>query len=834
MEDLTPMMKQYHEVKQRFPGKLVFFRLGDFYEMFYDDAVLASRELEITLTSRNKDKNGAPIPMCGVPHHSVDGYIARLMKKGFKVAICEQVEDSKLSKKLVRREVTRVLTPGTVLEEILLEPKDNNYLGCLYRTGDGVGLAFMDLSTSDFLATEFFGDQAWEKSLDELTRFTPKEIVLQESSSEEIQTRLSREWSDRWVSSPLEDWVFNLDYAQRSLLEHFNLPSLDGLGAAGHSLSLCAAGALIHYIRETQLSQLGKVAALRFFEPSEFMKLDASTVTNLELIKTLDGSRKGSLFDLLDWTQTGMGARLLKSWLLLPILDLSELNCRQDSVAAFISDVRNLDRFRKKLGEIHDLERLISRVMAEVSNPREMLALRDSLTAIPSIRDMLLEYPCRRLSQIRQRLDPLEDVVELIEKSISDSPPVSANEPGIIRAGYSKELDELRDIRHSGKGYIASLEKREREKTGIQNLKIKFNNVFGYFIEVTKSNLSLIPEHYMRKQTLVNSERFVTEELREYEEKVLRAEERIADLEKEIFIQLRKSVGLEGERIQKTARLIGELDVYASLSEAALKNAYIRPELTEEDEIYIRQGRHPVVEIQSRPFIPNDLFLNCGTDQLILLTGPNMGGKSTYLRQTALIVILAQMGSFVPAKEARIGCVDRIYTRVGASDNLAKGRSTFMVEMIETANILNTATNRSLILLDEVGRGTATFDGLSLAWAIAEYLVLHKGLRAKTLFATHYHELTKMASLHSGVKNYCMAIQEAGREIVFLRRVTPGVADKSYGIEVARLAGMPREVLARATEILERLERKDIDLTGRTRRRSAEEVLDEIQKHLFN
>ena len=834
MEDLTPMMKQYHEVKQRFPGKLVFFRLGDFYEMFYDDAVLASRELEITLTSRNKDKNGAPIPMCGVPHHSVDGYVARLMKKGFKVAICEQVEDSKLSKKLVRREVTRVLTPGTVLEEILLEPKDNNYLGCLYRTGDGVGLAFMDLSTSDFLATEFFGDRAWEKSLDELTRFTPKEIVLQESSSEEIQTRLSREWSDRWVSSPLEDWVFNRDYAQRSLLEHFNLPSLDGLGAAGHSLSLCAAGALIHYIRETQLSQLGKVAALRFFEPSEFMKLDASTVTNLELIKTLDGSRKGSLFDLLDWTQTGMGARLLKSWLLLPILDLSELNCRQDSVAAFISDVRNLDRFRKKLGEIHDLERLISRVMAEVSNPREMLALRDSLTAIPSIRDMLLEYPCRRLSQIRQRLDPLEDVVELIEKSISDSPPVSANEPGIIRAGYSKELDELRDIRHSGKGYIASLEKREREKTGIQNLKIKFNNVFGYFIEVTKSNLSLIPGHYMRKQTLVNSERFVTEELREYEEKVLRAEERIADLEKEIFIRLRKSVGLEGERIQKTARLIGELDVYASLSEAALKNAYIRPELTEEDEIYIRQGRHPVVEIQSRPFIPNDLFLNCGTDQLILLTGPNMGGKSTYLRQTALIVILAQMGSFVPAKEARIGCVDRIYTRVGASDNLAKGRSTFMVEMIETANILNTATNRSLILLDEVGRGTATFDGLSLAWAIAEYLVLHKGLRAKTIFATHYHELTKMASLHSGVKNYCMAIQEAGREIVFLRRVTPGVADKSYGIEVARLAGMPREVLARATEILERLERKDIDLTGRTRRRSAEEVLDEIQKHLFN
>ena len=827
------MMKQYIEVKQRFPGKLVFFRLGDFYEMFNEDAVLASRELEITLTSRNKDKNGAPIPMCGVPHHSVDGYIARLIKKGYKVAICEQVEDAKAGKKLVRREVTRVLTPGTVLEEMLLEPKDNNYLGCLYRTGSGIGLAFMDLSTSDFLATEFFGDQAWEKSLDEFTRFNPKEIVLPGGSHEEVQARLSREWSDNWVPSLLDDWVFNQDYAHRILLEHFSLPSLDGLGAQGHSLSLCAAGALIHYLRDTQLSQLGKVATLRLFEPSEFMKLDASTVTNLELIQTLDGSRKGSLFALLDSTQTGMGARLLKSWLLRPLLNVSELQRRQDSLTAFISDIQALDRFRKKLCEIHDLERLVSRVLAEVSGPRELLALRDSLRVIPSIQNMLQPYSALRLAEIRDRLDPLEDVVLLIENSISDSPPASANDTGIIRSGYSVELDELRDIRRSGKGYIASLEASEREKTGIQSLKIKFNNVFGYFIEVTKSNLSHIPAHYMRKQTLVNCERFVTEELQEYEEKVLSAEERIASIEKEIFIQLRKAVGLEGDRIHKTARLIGELDVYASLSETALKNDYVRPELTEEDKIYIRQGRHPGVEIQTRPFIPNDLFMNCSTDQLILLTGPNMGGKSTYLRQTALIVILAQMGSFVPAREARIGCVDRIYTRVGASDNLAKGRSTFMVEMIETANILNTATNRSLILLDEVGRGTATFDGLSLAWAIAEYLVQNRGVKAKTLFATHYHELTKMASIHPGVKNYCMAIQEAGREIVFLRRVTPGVADKSYGIEVARLAGMPHDVLARATEILERLEKKDIDLTGRPRRRAADEVLDEIQKPLF-
>jgi DNA mismatch repair protein MutS len=834
MEDLTPMMKQYHEVKQRFPGKLVFFRLGDFYEMFFEDAVLASRELEITLTSRNKDKNGAPIPMCGVPHHSIEGYIARLMKKGFKIAICEQVESAQAGKKLVRREVTRVLTPGTVLEEMLLEPKDNNYLGCLYRTGTGIGLAFMDLTTSDFLATEFISDRAWEKSLDELTRFTPKEIVLPEGSREDIQAKLSREWSDNWVASPLEDWVFNQDYSQRVLLDHFSLPSLDGLGASGHSLSLCAAGALVHYLKDTQLKQLGKVATLRFFEPSEFLKLDASTVTNLELIQALDGSRKGSLFSILDRTQTGMGARMLKSWLLRPLLNVVELESRQDSIAAFISDIQALDRFRKKLSEIHDLERLVSRIMAEVSNPREMLVLRDSLRVIPSIRDLLHPYSVRRLVEIRNRLDPLEDAVLLIEKSISESPPASTSEPGIIRSGYSRELDDLRDIRHSGKAYIASLEAREREKTGIQSLKIKFNNVFGYFIEVTKSNLSHVPGHYLRKQTLVNCERYVTEELQEYEEKVLGAEERIASLEKEIFIQLRKAVGLQGDRIQKTARLLGELDVYASLSETAMKNDYVRPELTGEDEIYIRQGRHPAVELQSRPFIPNDLYMNSATDRLILLTGPNMGGKSTYLRQTALIVILAQMGSFVPAKEARIGFVDRIYTRVGASDNLARGRSTFMVEMIETANILNTTTNRSLILLDEVGRGTATFDGLSLAWAIAEHLVQNQNLKPKTLFATHYHELTKMAAIHPGVKNYCMAIQEAGKEIVFLRRVTPGVADKSYGIEVARLAGMPREVLARAAEILERLERKDMDLTGRPRKRSADEVLDEIQKPLFS
>ncbi len=832
-EDLTPMMRQYHEVKRRFPGKLVFFRLGDFYEMFYEDAVLASRELEITLTSRNKDKSGAPIPMCGVPYHSVDGYIARLLKRGFKIAICEQVEDPRTAKKLVQREVTRVLTPGTVVEEMLLEPKDHNFLGSLYMTERGTGLAFMDLSTADFLATEFQNEEAWQKTIDELTRFCPKELILPESSSNDTRQRLVREWSEDWVASPLDDWAFNFDYAQRVLLEQFGLASLDGLGASGQSLSLCAAGALIHYLRDSQLATLGKTATLRIFEPSDFMKLDASTVTNLELVQALDGSKKGSLFSFLDLTRTGMGARLLKSWMLLPLLDIPELERRQDSIQAFAGAVPALGRLAAKLTEIHDLERLISRVTVGVANPRELLALRDSLRTVPSIQDQLREFSAPRLREIRDRLDPMDDVVNLIETAIADDPPVSASDPGIIRAGYSQELDELRSIRHSGKGYIASLEARERGKTGISSLKVKFNQVFGYFIEVTNSNLSLVPPYYIRKQTLVNCERFVTEELQTYEEKVLGAEERIATLEKDLFAEIRKSIGTQASRVQATARLLGELDVYASLSEVALKNNYVRPKLTDGDEIYIRQGRHPVVELQSRPFIPNDLYLNSTTDQLTILTGPNMGGKSTYLRQTALIVILAQMGSFVPASEARLACVDRIYTRVGASDNLARGRSTFMVEMIETANILNTATSRSLILLDEVGRGTATFDGLSLAWAIAEYLVQNPVHRAKTLFATHYHELTKMSEVHAGVKNYCMAIQEAGKEILFLRRVTPGTADKSYGIEVARLAGMPRDVLTRASQILERLEKKEIDLTGRSRRRSTDEVLDEMQKSLF-
>ncbi|PYU99506.1 MAG: DNA mismatch repair protein MutS [Acidobacteria bacterium] len=827
------MMKQYHEIKRRFPGKMVFFRLGDFYEMFYEDAVVASRELEITLTARNKDKAGAPVPMCGVPYHSVDGYIARLLRKGYRIAICEQVEDPKTARKLVHREVTRILTPGTVVEEVLLEPKDHNYLGSLILTGEGSGLAFIDLSTGDFVTTELTGADAWDRSLDELSRFRPRELLLPEDGSNPLKEKLARDWPGEWVASPLDGWAFNADYAFRLLLEHFSVATLAGFGCEDHPLAISAAGALIHYIRETQLSQLGKIAALRFFEPRDYLKLDNSTVKNLELIETMEGDRKGSLLSVLDVTRTGMGGRLLKSWLLTPLLNAGELDKRLDAVEVLTKDVVGHDRLVRRLGEIHDVERLVSRVTLGTASPRDVLALRDSLCAVPAIRSSLESCGAATLQQIRSKLDDLPDVVQLIQNAIAEEPPASSLDPGIIRSGFSAELDELRAIRRSGKTYIASLEARERERTGIQSLKVKFNQVFGYFIEVTRPNLPQVPTGYVRKQTLVNCERFVTEELQEYEEKVLRAEERIAELEKDLFDQVRKTIAGQAGRIQATARLLGELDVYAALAEVAIKNDYVRPQLAESDEICVQQGRHPVVEFQSRPFIANDLYMNTTTDQLLILTGPNMGGKSTFLRQTALIVILAQMGSFVPARQARIGLVDRIYTRVGASDNLARGQSTFMVEMIETANILNTATNGSLILLDEVGRGTATFDGLSIAWAVAEYLAQNPQHRAKTIFATHYHELTKMADVQPGVKNYCMAIREAGNEIVFLRKVVAGTADKSYGIEVARLAGLPREVLRRASQILERLERKEIDLTGRPRARSADEVLGEIQKSLF-
>jgi DNA mismatch repair protein MutS len=827
------MMQQYFEIKRAHPGKLLFFRLGDFYELFYDDAVVAARELHITLTARNRDKKGDAVPMCGVPYHSVDGYVARLIKKGFKIAICEQVEDPKKAKKLVRREVTRVITPGTIVEENLLEPKENNYLAALFADGNALGVAFLDLSTGEFKATEFAGDDAWEKFQYQLAQFQPRELVHPEMLKPLIERQGIRENLERVVKSPMEDWLFNHEYAARVLLEHFKTSTLDGFGLKEHPYAVSAAGGLLYYVRDLEKSQLDHITEISYFEAADYLKLDLSTVANLELLRALDGSHQATLFAVLDSTKTRMGARLLKNWIIRPILDVAALNARLDAVADLKHSVVLQDQLGKLLRTVYDIERLMSKITIGTANGRDLVSFRSSIKILPQLKEFLQQYKAPRLVEFQRELDDLADIHRFLETAVTDEPPVSLNEGGLIRDGYHAELDELRDITRHGKSYIASIETKERARTGIASLKVRYNQVFGYFIEVTKPNLHLVPSDYIRKQTIATGERFITEELKQYEEKVLTAEERIFELEKELFVTVRQSVAREAGRVKKVAKIVSELDALSAFAEAAVKHKYVRPELYEGDSIIIKNGRHPVVEHQSQPFIPNDLTINTTTDQLLLITGPNMGGKSVFLRQAALIVILAQIGSFVPATEARIGIVDQIFTRVGASDNLARGCSTFMQEMIETANILNTASPRSLILLDEVGRGTATFDGLSIAWAVAEYLHNQSARRAKTLFATHYYELTKLANVLDGVKNYCMAVKESGKEILFMRKVIPGVADRSYGIEVARLAGLPLTVVQRARDILKKLERREIDLSGGAKSKAMDEVVEEIQKSLF-
>ncbi|HSR66737.1 MAG TPA: DNA mismatch repair protein MutS [Acidobacteriota bacterium] len=831
MQQLTPMMRQYHEVKQQHPDKLVFFRMGDFYEMFYDDAVLASRELEITLTSRNNDKKGKPIPMAGVPHHAKDNYLNKLVKKGFKVVLCEQVEDPKQAKGLVKREVTQVVTPGTAVEEGLLDSKENNYLASLYLEENGYGAAFLDVSTGEFWVSQFQGQDSIGEAMGEFMHFRPRELVMAEEQEERLMAALPSQTASHLVRTPRADWHFNLDYAQRQLLTHFKVSTLDGFGISGAELAVRAAGALIHYIRETRKSSLGHITGMRFFESARYLKLDESTVENLELVRGADGGRKWTLLSVIDRTQTGMGARLMRSWMLRPSLCLEEIDARLDAVQELRANVEALSGLSDVLKDVYDVERLLSRVTTETANPRDLLSLKASLAKLPLLSEKLQRFSASLLSPFQ---DHLEDVVDLLEKAVDDQASVSISDGKIIRKGFDEQLDELRRISSSGKGFIAELEAKERERTEISNLKVKYNKVFGYFIEVTKANLDNVPEHYIRKQTLVNCERFITPELKEYEEKVLGAEEKILALERELFLQVRSQVAQEARRIQSAARTIARVDVLAALADAANRYGYSRPRLDQSTLLEVQAGRHPVLELQgNEPFVPNDLRCDNEENQLLILTGPNMGGKSTYLRQNALIVILAQMGSFVPAESARVGLVDRIYTRVGASDNLARGRSTFMVEMIETANILNTASPRSLILLDEVGRGTATFDGLSIAWSVAEYLTTEGARRARTLFATHYHEVTKLEKLYPGVKNYCLTVKESGGDIIFFHRVMEGVANKSYGIEVARLAGLPQAVLERAREVLTKLERKDMDLSGRSRKHHAEEVIDTLQQTLF-
>ncbi len=831
MNHLTPMMRQYQEIKQQHSEMLVFFRLGDFYEMFYEDAVLASRELEITLTSRNTDHSGHPIPMCGVPHHAVNTYLVRLIKKGYKVALCEQVEDPRLAKGVVRREVTRIVTPGTVLEEGILNSKENNYVASLLERKACLGAAFLDISTGEFWLTEFSGEEAWSQLQPELSHFQPREVVIPEAEALRLTPRLSEEVRVGAVRTTQADWTFNLDYSKQVLLKHFQVATLEGFGLKGQHAAISAAGALLHYVKQTQKSCLTHVTSLKLFEPDRYLKLDKSTVDNLELMRGLDGHKRWTLLVTLDQTKTPMGARLLRTRMLHPSLDLKEIEQRLDAVEEVQDSVLGMSRLAKILKSIPDLERLLSRVTVGTAHARDLILLRESLQRLPELTKLLANY---RSEILRPELDLLSDVVQLLKHAVTDDAPISLSDGGVIRKGFNSELDELREIASSGKSFIACLETQERQRTGIISLKVKYNKVFGYFIEVTKTHLDSVPDDYVRKQTLVNSERFITAELKEYEEKVLGAEERIFELERELFVEVRRQVGQQAGRIGQVARSIACLDVLLALAEAAKKNHYTRPVMDESTDLVIRGGRHPVLELQgNQPFVPNDLECNTSTDQLLILTGPNMGGKSTYLRQNALIVILAQIGSFVPADEARIGLVDRIYTRVGASDNLSRGRSTFMVEMIETAHILNTATPRSLILLDEVGRGTATFDGLSIAWSVAEYLLMESTHKARTLFATHYQELTQLDRLYPGAKNYCVCVRESDSDIIFFHQVKAGVANKSYGIEVARLAGLPTSVLARARQILTRLEKKELDVSGRPHTRSARGAREELQKTFF-
>jgi DNA mismatch repair protein MutS len=796
-------MQQYNSAKQQVGNALLLFRVGDFYELFYDDAITAARELEITLTSRDKEK-GTPIPMAGVPHHSADGYISRLIQKGYRVAICDQVEDAKVAKEArrpVRREITRVVTPGTAMDANLVRSRENNYLAAVGRNGNRSAVAHVDVSTGEFKVTEV----------------EPAEVegLLEQLGAREVLS-VAELPLFKGVRTEVEDWVFTSDYAGRTLRDHFKLLSLDGCGLANRPAAVGAAGAILHYLRETQRAALDHLDRPTYYDRADSMVLDGVTARNLELVEPLFAADAGAqaqptVLGVLDQSLTGMGGRLLRQRLLHPSMDRDEIEQRLDAVGELLQETILRAELRKQLGGVLDIERLLAKVTLGTAGPRDVLALGKSLAQIPVVKRCFDTRQAGRLRSIHERLDDLPDVTNLILESIADEPPVNIADGGTIRAGYNAELDELRDLSLNGRQYIAQIEARERQRTGIQSLKVRFNNIFGYYIEITRANQHLAPADYERKQTLANAERFTTPELKDYERKVLDAEDKILSLEKDLFADVRRRVGVEAQRVRGVASAVAELDVTAALAQVAAENRYKRPSFSDDGEMRIMAGRHPVIErlndTEAGRFIPNDLYLNSTTDLIAIITGPNMGGKSTYLRQAALIALLAQMGSFVPAEEARLPIIDRIFTRIGASDNLSRGRSTFMVEMTETAVILNTATPKSFIVLDEIGRGTATYDGLALAWAVVEQI--HTRTKAKTLFATHYHELTELAEQLSGIRNLMVSVKEAGDHIIFLRKVEPGKADRSYGIEVARLAGLPLNVIERAREVLKLHERTE-------------------------
>ena len=812
MAELTPMMKQYMETKSQYQDCILFYRLGDFYEMFFEDALTASRELEITLTGKNFGQE-EKAPMCGVPYHDVEGYLNRLVAKGYKVAICEQVEDPKTTKGIVKREVVRIVTPGTNLDTQALDETKNNYIMCIVYIADKYGVSVADISTGDYFVTEI-PDSA--KLLDEIYRFSPSEIICNEAfymsgvDMDGMKDRLGI------TIYSLESWYFDDEVCRKKLLEHFEVSSFAGLGLADYDCGIISAGALLQYLLETQKNSLSNLTHITPYAAGKFMMIDSSTRRNLELCETLrEKQKRGSLLWVLDKTKTAMGARTLRKYVEQPLIDKTEIIRRLDAVQELKEQAISREEIREYLSPVYDLERLITKIAYGSANPRDLTAFRSSLEMLPALLYILQEMKAELLKDLAVDLDPLEDLCILVKKAIREDPPIAMKEGNIINDGYNEEVDKLRRAKSDGKDWLAKLENDEREKTGIKNLKIKYNKVFGYYLEVTNSYKEMVPEYYTRKQTLANAERYITPELKELEDMILGAEDKLYALEYELYSEVRDLIASQIERIQKTAKAVAALDAFASLALVAERNNYVRPKINEKGVIDIKEGRHPVVErmIPNEMFISNDTYLDDKKHRISIITGPNMAGKSTYMRQTALIALMAQIGSFVPAKSANIGLSDRIFTRVGASDDLASGQSTFMVEMTEVANILRNATSKSLLILDEIGRGTSTFDGLSIAWAVIEYISDSRLLGAKTLFATHYHELTELEGKIDNVNNYCIAVKEKGDDIVFLRKIVKGGADKSYGIQVAKLAGVPELVIGRAKEIVEEL--SDEDITAR-------------------
>ena len=838
--ELTPMMKQYMQTKEEYKDCILFYRLGDFYEMFFDDALTASKELEITLTGKNCGLEERA-PMCGIPYHAVDSYLNRLVSKGYKVAICEQVEDPKTAKGIVKREVIRVVTPGTNLDTQGLDETKNNYIMCIVYMADRYGLSIADVTTGEYLVTEL---DSQTKLMDELYKFMPSEIVCNEAfymsglDLDDLKNRL------HMAIYSLEAWYFDDALCRETLQEHFKVASLEGIGLSDYECGMIASGALLKYLEETQKNSLSHMSRLTRYATGNYMVLDSATRRNLELVETLrEKQKRGSLLWVLDKTKTAMGARTLRKYVEQPLIDKKSIVKRLDAVAELKDNAICREEIREYLNPVYDLERLVGKITYQSANPRDLIAFQSSLSMLPSVKCILKDMESDLLKEIYEELDPLEELCDLVGRAIQEEPPLAMKEGGIIKDGYNEEVDRLRKAKSEGKNWLADLETKEREKTGIKNLRIRYNKVFGYYLEVTNSFKDLVPDYYTRKQTLANAERYIIPELKELEDTILGAEDKLCALEYELYCEVRNTIAAELTRIQRTAKAVAKLDVIASLALVAERNNYVRPKINEKGVIDIRDGRHPVVEkmIPNDMFIANDTYLDDKKQRISIITGPNMAGKSTYMRQAALIVLMAQLGSFVPASSANIGLVDRIFTRVGASDDLASGQSTFMVEMNEVANILRNATSKSLLILDEIGRGTSTFDGLSIAWAVVEYISNSKLLGAKTLFATHYHELTELEGKISNVNNYCIAVKEKGDDIVFLRKIVKGGADKSYGIQVAKLAGVPDPVINRAKEIVEELvtaditgKVKDIAVQGSETKKKTQKKLDEVDLTQFS